>query len=636
MKGLQALKRKLPNPSHTSVEVLPSHTSVDPGVRLSRETSRTPHISTADKDVGFLGSTAYNAVFSDNQEHMTSPSTTDVDTSNGTHLHEQITASWRSTQRRSNGNATFVLELLKDTPLLEKIIDRWSPRERAHCILDPWVEDCQRSVRRDLFEKYDLTRKNEWVKVIDLLTANTETPLRLPTNVRFREFTSYYTGNKLRWETIGVFLTVCGLSLFNVYDDAEEWDLVSDLEQDKQRLMFRLLEASDICVSFCYEAVPGTDLGFWLMLENCIHASQVLGDAHYSVWRKLGDISTAVFAHGLHEPREAADEPFWLKEVRRKGQGYAYAIDKMLSTFVGRPPRISKRYCNIKTLLDLEYGELALEGDELAEACSRLDPNGWSSLNESAKGRPSAFFRAFVLGAVIREDTLELCLNPAQDNLREKAQSVIGKSKELYASYPRWFQHTPEMWDTYDSRPTFHAVLQYLDKVYNEFMLRRMLVRHLHDDPTELILLAHEILTAVLESGAGLRWIIVLYGLPAAGVLAVELLRLNTRVVSHARIKQNLCVFVSYLKWFHVPGDGNYTLADRGRKTLQHVLDKVLATERPEPQVQPDTLAIANPAVLDPVGSMDDLSVFDFSLLDAQFDQDFWDSLNPISGEACA
>ena len=170
-----------------------------------------------------------------------------------------------------------------------------------------------------------------------------------------------------------------------------------------------------------------------------------------------------------------------------------------------------------------------------------------------------------------------------------------------------------------------------------------MLVRRLHDDPTELILLAHEILIAVLEvrnirgviqSGAGMRWIVVLYGLPAAGVLALELLQLNVRVVSHARIKQNLCVFVSYLKWFHAPGDGNYTLADRGRKTLQHILDKVLATERP-PQVQPETMATTNSSGVDLLDSMDDLGVLDFSWLDAgHFDQEFWDSLNPTIGVA--
>ena len=94
----------------------------------------------------------------------------------------------------------------------------------------------------------------------------------------------------------GVFFTACGLSLYCLPCDAVDLDFVGNMEQDKQRLMFRLLEASDICGSF--------------MLENYLYATQVLGDAHYSIGRKLGDLSTAVFAHGLHEHRGAVDEPF--------------------------------------------------------------------------------------------------------------------------------------------------------------------------------------------------------------------------------------------------------------------------------------------------------------------------------------
>ena len=617
---------------------------VNSGPLLSPETPRTPHSSNPeDKDVGFLGSTAFNAVFSDNQEHIPSHNIRDADASNGSiQLHEQITASWRRSQRPCNLDATFVLELLKDTPHLDKIVEAWLPSERVYSMIGPWVQDCQNSIRKDLFDKYDLTRNTALETVIDLLNAKTEIPVKLPADVRFRDFASYYTGKNLRWEAIGVFLTTCGFSLFALPCDGAEMTFIGNSEQDKQRLMHRLLEGSDICVAFCNEAVSGTDLGLWLMLENLIYATQVLGDAHYSIWRKLGDISTAVFARGLHAHRGALDEPFWLREVRRRGLAFAYGADKMLSTFVGRPPRISKRYCSIEVPLDLEYAELALEGDQLADVRSKLDATGWSLHIASAGERASAYIRPLLLGAFIREEVLELCLGPMPENLKEKAQSLIRQSKELFASLPLSLQHRPDLWEMHDSSPRFQAVSAYLDNIYNEFLLRRMLVRRLNDDPTELILLAHDILVAVIEArnirgafqaGAGMPWIIVLYGLPAAGVLALELLQLNVRAVSHSRIKQNLCVFISYLKWAHIPGDGNYILADRGRKSLQHILDKVLSTDPLEPRLQEQsrTEPIAISSGPEPAGLTDDLGVLDFSWLDAgHFDQEFWESLNSI------
>jgi hypothetical protein len=46
----------------------------------------------------------------------------------------------------------------------------------------------------------------------------------------------------------------------------------------------------------------------------------------------------------------------------------------------------------------------------------------------------------------------------------------------------------------------FLAAQEHLDILYNEFMIRRMMVARLGDDHTELLHLAHKILGTVLES----------------------------------------------------------------------------------------------------------------------------------------
>jgi hypothetical protein len=168
-------------------------------------------------------------------------------------------------------------------------------------------------------------------------------------------------------------------------------------------------------------------------------------------------------------------------------------------------------------------------------------------------------------------------------------------------------------------------------------MLRRLLVRRYRDDPTELVLLAHSMIDAIidgrnvrgtLQTTVDVAWTLVLYGLPAAGVLALELLQLNVQAVPHAKIKQNLCVFVSHLKWAHVPGEGNYMLALRGWETLQRILDKVFASEASAPQRLSDLSWNGHE---DSLGDLDDLSMFDFSWFDqGQFEQILWDGSNSI------
>ena len=608
---------------------------------VSPEVLRDQVRSEADQeDVGFLGSTAFNAVFTENQEHIPSSSDPAETINSNIRIHEEITASRKPFQHWGAEVAVFVLETLKDMPHLEKIVDRWATFDRRCNTLGPWLPDCQRSIRKDLFEKYDLSSGRVVAQVIELLHANTESPLKLPKDVRFHDFASHYTGSKLRWEAIGVFLTACGLSLMFLPCEDNALDFVGHTEQDKQKLLFSLLEAGDACVAFCNEKVHDTDLSFWLMVENCTYASQVLGDAHYTVWRRLGDVSTAIFARGLHAGGPRSAVPLWLTEVRRRGLSIAYGLDKTLSTFVGRPPRISKRYCNIEVPLDLDFDELALEPDKLDEACSKLDVNGWRTQMTPANDMTSATLRLWVQEAVIREDVLELCLGPTQQNLQEKAESILNQCKRLNESTPPSLQYSPDLLSTDSSFTSFQVVRQYLDNTYNEFMIRRMLVRRLQHDPTELVQLAHRILIAVIElrnmrgalsTSACLAWIIVLHGLPAAAVLALELLQLNVSASSHARVKQDLCVFISHLKWVHVPGEGNFSLADQGRKTLQHIMDKVLTTEAPRSEQQEQRRAEAVAGGHDPAALVDDLGVYDFSWLDAgHFDQDFWDSLNSM------
>ena len=124
--------------------------------------------------------------------------------------------------------------------------------------------------------------------------------------------------------------------------DEPLFDFVGHTEDDRQDFMYKMMQASNTCISFCEDAGQLSDLALWALLENGIYNSQVLGDAHYLTWRKIGDLSTAIFAQGYHqESKDASRLPFWLIEMRRRALGRAYSIDKLLCTFVGRPPRIS-------------------------------------------------------------------------------------------------------------------------------------------------------------------------------------------------------------------------------------------------------------------------------------------------------
>jgi hypothetical protein len=85
-----------------------------------------------------------------------------------------------------------------------------------------------------------------------------------------------------------------------------------------------------------------------------------------------------------------------------------YNLDKSLCTFVGRPPRISRKYCYMQQLLlGLDIESWRLQGRALEEAVDRLDSADWDT-GSSLRG--VHWTRCSLICNMMREDILELSL----------------------------------------------------------------------------------------------------------------------------------------------------------------------------------------------------------------------------------
>ena len=117
----------------------------------------------------------------------------------------------------------------------------------------------------------------------------------------------------------------------------------------------------------------------WMMYSNMLVMSNFYGDNYHGVWRRMGDCITSLYAEGIH-CEENSDEPFFLREARRRNYSSIYRSDKTLATFYGRPPMMSSRYSDRKQPLDLDE-EIIITADAelLNETLSRLDSNGWDT-----------------------------------------------------------------------------------------------------------------------------------------------------------------------------------------------------------------------------------------------------------------
>lgn len=443
-----------------------------------------------------------------------------------------------------------------------------------------------------------------------------------------RDYPLFLMGENICWEIVGLILTTLGLSAISMHEVDE-----SDLQTNWKELAQELVRAGDQCIAFCEQFGHLKDIGVTLILGNFILHTQVYGDADYHCWRKSGDLATALFALGFHqEPKP--ELPFFLAELHRRIFWLAYMSDKDFATFFGRPPMINGKFCLCRMPLDLEDSQLALDGEPLAYALNDLDHEGWNQ--NSVVGRAS-WLRVSVINAKFREEILELSLGASTDNLDERARILKQRLRESEESLPFKLRDRPDRWVLGRTVPeNIYLLTNHIDFVYNGFLIERTPVKRLRVSSAELVTASRSLLSSMLILTGnrhrqgwwsnGLPWLIALYALPPAGVLALELLHQSrnkqqaTYDFPRSEIIQNLSNLVSSIDFIVRPTNGNFVICGQAKKMLQAILDTVLSPEHDHREAEHAEPAAALDTVME--------EAFDDRMwLSNNLDMDFWTSL---------
>lgn len=371
------------------------------------------------EEFGYLGSTSCAAALTENGGEpgvdtiIRDPKTTGKTTGGKDADHNTAHVRPRRMEK-----ACSILKLLDSFAQLEQVVKRWHEFERYTSMIEPFVGACTESVKSDLVFNGALGPGDPLQRTIQMIFQNTCRNAPISDTFTLAQFTACYTGFSLRWETLAVFFTACGLCCCCLPPTEPIFELNCLSVIGKQKFIRRLLEASITCVSFCEDTRPLSDLGIWVHYESVILSSHVLGEYHNLVWDRFGDTATHIVARGLHVDSERPEQPLWLIEMRRRGVACAYAMDKLFCTFCGRPPRLSQRYCSIHVPLDLPTSSLSLQNSQFQAALANINNDGWNTNGLQEK----SFLRCFVLCSQVREKILELCLGPSGDNLLQEAK----------------------------------------------------------------------------------------------------------------------------------------------------------------------------------------------------------------------
>lgn len=487
-----------------------------------------------------------------------------------------------------------VLSFLKDRSILHRLISRLFEIGSGSSVV------CMEPIMKQWLLKLGVHYGNvlmnqEPAKISRLCEAiwrNTRSPLVFDEDTSPMDWAALGTGPNIRWEVIGIIAAVAGVcaASFEPSDSFLTETGVSGLDFARRMKGF-----SSICLSFCHDCETMNDMFLWLVCEHACLIGALEGNSSYAFYRATGEEMNTVITMGLHQ-KAASNEraPFFLTEIRKTLFVSIYASEIGVSAFLGRPPRVSYRYCTLDLPLDLTEAQLMLGKDELSAVIKTLDKDGY---NTTGKISRTTRTRVWIGLSCRKEDILDLALGQhTREEVLRRAKVIHDKTEEYWANLPSFIRNmrdVPMELHSSTLRPYERLINFYLTQGLrgNELLLQRILIRKAGASSEKLIQEARAMFKDVLHLCQRFdvaSWymmdvnsILVIHGLRSAATVAAELLKQeqlphpDSELLPRSQTIQDLSIFAARLGSVD-PRDGSFAFCDQGRKVIQRILDKIL------------------------------------------------------------
>ena len=318
----------------------------------------------------------------------------------------------------------FNLTFLKDLVIF------WLAKGVSLALAEPIVKQCAESM--DYLQRAFLSRGTNWqLSLTKHMLQNSELPVKYNDTSTLSSFLDQFCDRNVRWETLGIFLSAVVRATF----DIPFFPSLYTSETARYRLRRLATRLSNCSLEICLSLDCLNDLQLIFQYENFIIHTYVDGDhskrnflapntlviIHLSLlglhsWRSLGDVIASIFALGYHENIQTKPNvPAFLVELRRTAFARVYSADKNVAIFLGRPPRMTKRF---------SYFQIPSSRGNLETDRSLDNQHGVQDWDVNAKISYRAEARWSAVCAFTKEEILELLFSEDRSNHARKARSV--------------------------------------------------------------------------------------------------------------------------------------------------------------------------------------------------------------------
>lgn len=262
---------------------------------------------------------------------------------------------------RSSNQQLQVLEEVFETidgDSFKNLINFWLEKRIVLALGGPFVETCTQTLQQLLAGK--LFDGTSLAAISQKISENSARPLEVPSTSALKDLHNECSNTNVRWETLALALIVAGRATTDIsffpplYTCRPELRVfqqsVTDLSDKCLEIALSFDSLNDIQLICQYESfilhsvVDGDQSKLVIHFRSsCIYSNRGTG---YNAWRRLGDVISSMLFLGLNEKIEDNPTiPLFLTELRRSAFAQIYSDDKNVAVFLGRPPRLNRKFC---------------------------------------------------------------------------------------------------------------------------------------------------------------------------------------------------------------------------------------------------------------------------------------------------
>ncbi|KAK3675249.1 hypothetical protein LTR78_004759 [Recurvomyces mirabilis] len=253
-----------------------------------------------------------------------------------------------------------------------------------------------------------------------ILTERSAYRVSYPRSAEDRALCRAFVGESLRWELLGMYCSRIGLYFGYQESATPSSGAGGNANREPKSMLRQAFFACTECASLCASLGQVNDLTIFHLCTAISLATWCFGDDSYHAWQLIGDVSSVVYSLKFNKPSVIGEGvPLYLSELRKRALGQIHEHDKLTATFVGRPPRLTRRYCTMQMPFDLANEVIEGSTECLEMAVAMLGEDGW---DKSRLIMPATRQRVLMILCPLREEVLELSLGSSVADWVPRAQ----------------------------------------------------------------------------------------------------------------------------------------------------------------------------------------------------------------------